>query len=325
MSSKLGEIYVGLTQQGAPIHSVFSPPVSGALGAVSTTILGGEGITLKMQSDTERKLNEQIKEMQEKMKVMASENRDAKVRLTEARLLQSKYDLMYILSCIDQQHHQAFVESEKNQSLFKDGSTSESFVISIDIRRSTDLMLKAKSAKDFSGFISELCTKLCDVIKTKGGVFDKFTGDGILASFPVSYSGPDAGLKCLSAAKECHRVYRDIFHQYRSSFDCIPLDSGLGIGVDFGTVTYVRIPESLTVVGKPVVYACRLGGCPAFKTAINQGAYDKICRNGKASLLATEGSVTFKHDGEMLCYFCELQNEPNEYAIPEWQLPAVTQ
>ncbi len=66
--------------------------------------------------------------------------------------------------------------------------------MSIDIRRSTDLMLKAREPRLFADFVTGLCSKLKNLIVNNYGVFDKFTGDGVLAFFPDFYSGPDAGL-----------------------------------------------------------------------------------------------------------------------------------
>jgi class 3 adenylate cyclase len=60
------------------------------------------------------------------------------------------------------------------------------FVVSIDIRKSTDLMLKATEPKHFASFITKLCGRLCDAVLGNNGVFDKFTGDGILAFFLTS-------------------------------------------------------------------------------------------------------------------------------------------
>jgi hypothetical protein len=36
-------------------------------------------------------------------------------------------------------------------------------------------------------------------------------------------------------------------------------DTGLGIGIDFGATRLVQMAGGLSVVGAPVVYACRLG------------------------------------------------------------------
>jgi len=54
-------------------------------------------------------------------------------------------------------------------------------------------MLKARSPALFAGFMTQLCAALEVTIKEEYGVFDKFTGDGVLAFFPEFFSGKDAG------------------------------------------------------------------------------------------------------------------------------------
>src|SRR5690606_4988561 len=99
--------------------------------------------------------------------------------------------------------------SNKFKSKFDHGNEVEAVVISIDIRRSTDLMLKAKSPTEYSDFITGLSQKLSQIIIQHLGIFDKFTGDGILAFFPKFYSGDYAILLALLAAEECHKVFKE--------------------------------------------------------------------------------------------------------------------
>ena len=44
-----------------------------------------------------------------------------------------------------------------------------------------------------------LCEELKGLISDRFGIVDKFTGDGLLASFPDFFSGPDAGYRAISA------------------------------------------------------------------------------------------------------------------------------
>jgi class 3 adenylate cyclase len=55
---------------------------------------------------------------------------------------------------------------------------------------------------------------------------------------------------------------------------------GLGIGIDFGEVSVVDVNGELTVVGSPVVYACRLAAAPAGVTLLNEQAYQELSRRG---------------------------------------------
>src|SRR5205823_4548279 len=113
------------------------------------------------------------------------------------------------------------------------------FVMSVDIRKSTDLMLKAKDPELFVSFITRLCSGLGDAVFANHGVFDKFTGDGILAFFPDFYSGQDAAYLVVRAAAVCHLVFDEQYRRHRHCFNCVLKDAGLGIGIDFGSVAMV--------------------------------------------------------------------------------------
>jgi len=52
--------------------------------------------------------------------------------------------------------------------------------------------------------------------------------------------------------------------------------TGLGIGVSFGDVSIMRVDDNHTVIGMPVVEACRLGTCEAGKSLFGTGALGAI-------------------------------------------------
>src|SRR4051812_3379022 len=118
----------------------------------------------------------------------------------------------------------------------------------VDIRRSTELMLKARRPDLFASFMMTLCRDLAAIIKNHFGVFDKFTGDGILAFFPEFFTGSDAGFHAVAAATEAHRTFTELYKQHRSSFTTILTDVRLAIGLDYGTVHLVNLADGLTVV-----------------------------------------------------------------------------
>lgn len=152
--------------------------------------------------------------------------------------------------------------SDEFRRLFESGSPRNAFVMSVDIRRSTELMLKAREAEQFAAFITGLCTRLTQIVLDSYGVFDKFSGDGILAFFPDFYSGEDAGYYAMTAAARCHKAFEEHYARSRTFFTSVLKDTGLGIGIDYGQVHLVQVAGGLTVVGAPVVYACRMGEHP---------------------------------------------------------------
>jgi len=193
-------------------------------------------------------------------------------------------------------------ELYRSKFLSRDGSPCKAFVMSIDIRRSSALMLKARTAKAFAEFVTVLCDELKKIVINHYGVFDKFTGDGVLAYFPDFYSGEHAGILAANAALACHAFFKKYYADSRHLFTLIPIDIGLGIGVDFGEVHIIRVVDSITVVGQAVVYACRLGGAPANSTYINQPAFERIANMNEAHFIFSEASINVKNEGAILAY-----------------------
>ncbi len=190
--------------------------------------------------------------------------------------------------------------------------------MSIDIRRSAELMLKARTAELFGQFMAGLCDALRRVICDRFGIVDKFTGDGLLASFPEFFSGPDAGYRFISAAHEAHLVFAKIYKQHRRSFSTVLADIVLGIGVDYGIFRLLRFAGYLTVVGTPVVYATRLSSAPAGKTLLNQPAYEKIVSRYRAFCSLSEIELDIKHEGRVLAYEVRLGKRAFSPAEPPW-------
>jgi len=197
-------------------------------------------------------------------------------------------------------------------------SECAAFLMSIDIRRSAELMLKARTAELFGQFMAGLCDELRRVICDRFGIVDKFTGDGLLASFPEFFSGPDAGYRAISAAHEAHLVFAKIYKQHRRSFSTVLADIGLGIGVDYGNIRFMRIAGDLTVVGTPVVYATRLSNAPAGKSVLNQPAFEKIASRYRAFCSMVETGLDIKHEGRVLAYEVKLKRRPFTPAAPPW-------
>jgi len=81
-------------------------------------------------------------------------------------------------------HDALFSDQTLRDHFLNPKSECAAFIVAIDIRRSAELMIKARTAELFGKFMARLCDELRMVICGQFGVVDKFTGDGLLASFP---------------------------------------------------------------------------------------------------------------------------------------------
>jgi class 3 adenylate cyclase len=243
--------------------------------------------------------------------------REAELRTTLDQLIR-KQQLASLLRCVKTEAADVLLDSESLCAEFLSARPQPLFAMSVDIRRSTDLMLKARTPQAFATFITNLCQDLMDVVRNNHGVVDKFTGDGILCYFPEFFSGQDAGYYALAAADGCHRTFDGHYRAQRNSFRSVLKDVGLGIGVDYGDCHLVQVAGSLTIVGAPVVYACRLGGAPAGKTFLNQPAYEAISKKHGGVVLLEETSIEIKHEGILVAYAATLSRGDYKPAQPAW-------
>lgn len=217
----------------------------------------------------------------------ALENETLRPRLRElARYLTSLVILDGLLRRVDWLNHPEVLKEYSTTAAVLSPHRIKAFVVSIDIRKSTDLMLKAEgSTSAFSEFIGHLAASFARAVTQNSGIVDKFTGDGLLAYFPtyldkaafdawiakarggigLARKGSPleiAGWNALEAAFTCHRYFEDIFEKYGRAFRPKPANSGLGIGIDYGPIDTVTAFDALTIIGKPVVYARRLNSAP---------------------------------------------------------------
>ena len=234
--------------------------------------------------------------------------------------LNKKLKIMHISTRIDERAGQMLLEDNKDFSKgFDDGKEYNSVVVSIDIRKSTDLMLKARTPKKYSEFITGLSKKLSECIIENLGIFDKFTGDGILAFFPEFYSGRDAILNALKAAEKCHLIFEKHYNEHKNSFNVFIKDIGLGIGIDYGLVTLVNTSSELTVVGIPVVYACRFSGAKAGETLLNGSAFQEVNNLIPDKISVKVSQIEIKHEGVAEAYQVVVNPVAyNHITPPEW-------
>lgn len=269
-------------------------------------------------AELRRKVEEGAKALQtQSVHAKEKDKQVADLKSTLADLME-KQRLSVVLDRVSESAQKALFAHPALQEPFMTGGEHRAFVMSVDIRRSTELMLKARRPDQFADFLTTLCRSLESIVKAHHGVFDKFTGDGILAFFPEFFSGPDAAFWCLSAADKAHAAFKAAYHEHRTSFNSVLTDVGLGIGVDYGPVHVVQVAGGVTVVGPPVVYACRLSGAPAGKTYLNQPAYEKVLDRISGHCFIAETSLDIKHEGPTLAYEVRLTGQPFPAQSPDW-------
>jgi class 3 adenylate cyclase len=277
------------------------------------------------------------KEDDEKFRELENTIRDLRARLAqtgrsgeEVRRLRAEIDqkekLRHVWHRVSDSARLLLMASEEFRKSF-DRESCSAFVLSIDIRRSTELMLKANHPRDFARFILDLSQDLRSIVWAHFGIFDKFTGDGILAFFPDFYTGPDAGFLAVMAAEMCHKAFARVYATHRDCFISILKDVGLGIGVDYGEVFLVSHLGELTVVGNPVVYACRLGNAPAGVTLLNDRARRVIAEKYQETFEIHEGEIEIKNEGTTIVHSVKQRQDGEgdfrNISFPAWQHRAI--
>jgi adenylate cyclase len=276
--------------------------------------------------DNQLKLADEITDLRRKLKKSADELKDTKADREDKiaafenlkNELTAKEKINHILSRISEDGRKKLLNSTEFQALFKNSNKCDTVVVSIDIRRSTELMLKARTPELFSKFITELSFKLSQIMVANFGIFDKFTGDGILAFFPKFYSGNEAIIRAIKASNDCHILFADHYNNSKDCFNVFIKDVGLGIGIDYGNVTLVNTQSELTVVGIPVVYACRFSGAKAGETLINQPAKEEIMRLCPTLAAFHESEINIKNEGTALGYNVSLNEAAYIIEKPNW-------
>lgn len=188
---------------------------------------------------------------------------------TEAERKQKQDD---ILRCEVELCEKLCVPPTKSVSESNEKASKSCFgwVISIDIRSSTDLMAAAQDPTEFAEFMGEYTEAVRAIVHRRWGFYDKFTGDGALVFFPDDLLGsPEHTARAaLETCVELHREFRSVYARFAHVFHP-PYQTGVGIGVDYGEVVLRAIGEIHTVIGRSVVAACRLGNCNAHKTLVS--------------------------------------------------------
>jgi class 3 adenylate cyclase len=246
--------------------------------------------------------------------------KDKQVRELERKLqiLEEKQRVSHLLDHVGDLAQEKLRHSADFRAQFDFDLPCVAYVLSIDIRRSTELMLKARDPKLFAEFLTTLANEFRKVILVNYGIFDKFTGDGILAFFPEFFSGRDAGYFALKSATTCHDVFASHYQKNRRCFISVLKDIGLGIGLGYGDVQLVQLAGNITVVGKPAVYACRMSGAKAGHTYVTEPAFDRLSEKHSSICSFDDREIDVRHEGTFLVHSATLNDQRYSPALPDW-------
>ncbi|MDP2919711.1 MAG: hypothetical protein Q8O43_05810 [Dehalococcoidia bacterium] len=317
-----GSFYVGSKY---PLDFLKEP---GTLTSMGVSI--DEGFLYK-QDDLEKEISQlrtENRKLTREVAGKAESEQEQKKKIDELQNnideLTKKQRLHHLLYRVNESARRKLLESEEFRRLFEASESCFAVVMSVDIRRSTELMLKARQPQLYAEFISTLCSGLSSIVLENYGVFDKFTGDGILAFFPEFYTGQDGVYWAIKAADECHHFFHQLYQARRNCFISVLTDVGLGIGIDYGKSSLIVLQDGLTVIGPSVVYACRFGGCDAGMTLLNQPAYEFASEHFSEYLTFQELEIDVKYEGPTLAYKTSLNKKPYSPKQPPWasQVPS---
>jgi hypothetical protein len=135
-------------------------------------------------------------ELQEKTRALLSERSEKEEQAKQLREVSSTLETLrqresfeFLLKQIHPGARKLLEDSEEFRKQFLDSSSCSGFVLSVDIRRSTDLMLKARAPEAFSQFVSILCRSCA---KSSGSRSESSTSSQETASWPFFLSSTAA-------------------------------------------------------------------------------------------------------------------------------------
>jgi class 3 adenylate cyclase len=152
------------------------------------------------------------------------------------------------------------------------GSTSvRAAVVVGDLRMSGLLVREAVSAALFARYLVGFTEAVRGLATGFDGWFDKFTGDGFIAFW--IYHDEDQVVETVPAFCQAIRPASDsLVNSLKRNSRNFPTGVGLSIGVDAGPCELVRVGDSLTLIGSPIVGATRMvAGARAGQTLLNVG------------------------------------------------------
>lgn len=274
-----------------------------------------------ISESAQKKLNEILSRSQNKNHLQIENPKSLIKKLSDYDDLENQLKLMKYIKRVNETAANKLLEDEKFAKKFIENETFDAVILSVDIRRSTELMLKCSSAKTYAKFITLIASEFENAAKNRFAVYDKFTGDGFLAFFPDFYSGDEALINAVLCVADCKEIFDTVFNEYKNEFDLKDTITGIGAGIDVGKVYAEGGDVEYSVVGKPVVYACRFSSAPSNHVYLTENAknfMDKI-NFGRFSL--SETYIPIKHENNMKAFdICLEDFDANKISAkePSW-------
>jgi class 3 adenylate cyclase/uncharacterized protein (DUF427 family) len=183
--------------------------------------------------------------------------------------------LIYEVSSVISRFFEVFTQKENAQSLLEtyvgprtgarvlggeirrgDGDDIDAAIMFCDLRDSTSMEEELGRAA-YIELLNVFFETTSEIVEARGGEVLKFIGDAVLAVFPDTEDGANAGAQALQAARE-------IVQQLEALRDeTPPRCCDCSIGISYGRVTYGNVGSrerlDFTVIGRPANVAARLG------------------------------------------------------------------
>ncbi len=165
-----------------------------------------------------------------------------------------------------------------------DYPTIKTATISVDLRQSTFAMESAINKKEYADWVEGFVQILRRITHDNSGVFDKFTGDGVIVHFIASafekWSTAEQALvrQAVKCGWEMMYAVREHLGDLRPllSLDNFRVGAAVGVAVDDAMWSVDRSGNPI-VVGRGVVHACRANVTPAMTMSLTNRAYKMLC------------------------------------------------
>jgi len=228
---------------------------------------------------------------------------------------------------------------------YSGGNFTHAIVVNLDIRSSTTFMLHVEDFPRFADNLAGFATYVKQSCTSKGGWFDKFTGDGAMF-FWVSDSDVLVAKQLLAATQVAVNIQMNFIQHFlpifRLSAGCVPENFGLGIGMDWGRcmlsdlkpsgtfgvdgvkVGIEPVAMATTLLGRAVVGSARLAKyARAHQILLNEqpGEFlDRVARQERGPLIVRQVKAPNEEFGGNQFAF-DVTTTEIQAAIRNWEQP----